>query len=106
MAQNNILIRTERIDDGRGVSRLAALDSAPEPRSPLLLAEVDGTVRAALSLADGGAIADPFHPSAPLVDLLRVRAAQAHGRGPGRRAADRLRLWEQLWARARPGHLA
>ncbi len=100
-----ILIRTERSEDARAVRRLAALDSAPVPRSPLLLAEVDGSVRAALSLADGGAIADPFHPSGPLVRLLKVRAEQAHDRGRGRRLADRVRLWEQLWARARPGQL-
>lgn len=101
----NIVIRTERSGDGREVRRLAALDSARVPLSPLLLAEVDGEVRAALSLADGGTIADPFHPSAPLVALLKMRADQAHGRGPRRRLADRLRLWEHAWARARPGEL-
>lgn len=100
-----ILIRAERGDDARAVRRLAALDSAPVPLSPLLLAELDGTVRAALSLANGGTIADPFHPSAPLVRLLKVRAEQAHGRGRGRRLADRVRMWERLWARARRGEL-
>ena len=54
--------------------RVAALDSARVPRAPLLVAEMDGEVRAALSLDDGGAIADPFHRSLELVELLRARA--------------------------------
>ena len=35
---------------------------------------MDGEVRAALSLDDGGSIADPFHRSLELVELLRARA--------------------------------
>ena len=57
-----------------GVLKVAALDSARVPRAPLLVAEMDGEVRAALSLDDGGAIADPFHRSLELVELLRARA--------------------------------
>jgi hypothetical protein len=58
-----------------GVLRVAALDSARVPRSPLLVAEVDGDIRAVLSLDDGSSVADPFHASLDLVDLLRARAA-------------------------------
>jgi hypothetical protein len=73
-----ITIRPAYGDDDDALWRLAALDSAEAPPSrPLLLAEVDGTLRAALSLADGSAIADPFHPSAQLVALLRAHAAGA-----------------------------
>ncbi len=57
-----------------GVLRVAALDSASVPRSPLLVAEMDGEVRAVLSLHDGAHVADPFHPSAELVELLRTSA--------------------------------
>jgi hypothetical protein len=57
-----------------GVLRIAALDSARVPAAPLLVAEVDGLVRAVLSLEDGKAIADPFHPTADLLDLLRAHA--------------------------------
>jgi hypothetical protein len=57
-----------------GVLRVAALDSASVPRSPLLVAEVDGKVRAVLSLDDGAHVADPFHPTRDLLDLLRARA--------------------------------
>ena len=66
-----------------GVLRVAALDSARVPRSPLLVAEVDGEIRAALSLDDGASVADPFHSSLGLVDLLRARAA-ASERAPRR----------------------
>jgi hypothetical protein len=46
----------------------------PPPR-PLLLAEVGGELRAALSLTDGSAIADPFFPALHLVSLLRAHAS-------------------------------
>ena len=53
--------------------------------------------RAALSLADGSVVADPFHPSTALVDLLRARARQLTGSAPMRslrsiRAPFRARL--------------
>ena len=59
-----------------GVERLAALDSARVPRGEVLLALVDDVPWAALSVDGGGAVADPFRPSAEAVDLLRIRAAQ------------------------------
>jgi hypothetical protein len=48
----------------------------PAPCGRALLAEVDGALRAALPLDGSAPIADPFHRSSELVDLLRVRAAQ------------------------------
>ena len=59
--------------------RLAALDSAEVPAGPVMLAEVAGEVRAAVSLSDRTVIADPFHPTAPLVELLVKWAEQALG---------------------------
>jgi hypothetical protein len=69
--------------------RLAALDSAELLEQPALVAEVDGELRAALSLRDGAVIADPFHRTEALVDLLLARAAQlaALDAGPGATAA-------------------
>lgn len=58
-----------------GVLRIAALDSARVPAAPLLVAETDGQVRVALSLEDGRSIADPFHPTSDLLELLRAHAA-------------------------------
>lgn len=70
-----ITIRPEYPDDDLALMRLATLDSADMPPArPLLLAEVDGELRVALSLYDGSAIADPFHPSAEILALLRDHA--------------------------------
>jgi hypothetical protein len=73
---DSVTIRHAFPDDGLALLRLAALDSAEVPAKPLLVAEVDGELRAALSLRDGVAIADPFHPTRALVELLSSRAAQ------------------------------
>jgi hypothetical protein len=75
----SIVIRPDRPEDRRALARLAGLDSASVPRSPLLLAEAGGELRAAMSLADGAAIADPFHRTASLVSLLTIRAEQLRG---------------------------
>ena len=76
-----ITIRHAYADDELALARLAVLDSAPSvPQQPLLRAEVDGELRAALSLADGAAIADPFFPTADLVQLLRVHAGALKSR--------------------------
>jgi hypothetical protein len=69
-----ISIRAATGDDGRTLTRLAALDSAEVPAGPVLVAEVDGEAQAALSLRDGRVVADPFERTAELVSLLRVRA--------------------------------
>ena len=77
-----ITIRPAYADDDLALLRLAALDSADAvPATPLLIAEVDGELRAALSLRDQTAIADPFHPTAGIVELLRAHArGTANGR--------------------------
>ena len=72
-------------DDERALRRLAALDSAAVPPTPALVAEVGGELRAALSLSDGSAIADPFHFTQELTALLRARGAQLAGATPRRR---------------------
>jgi hypothetical protein len=72
-----IAIRAAADADLVAVARVAQRDSAPVPRRPLLVAEAGGEVRAAISLADRSTIADPFHPTADLVALLRARADQA-----------------------------
>ncbi len=88
-----IVIRPAYPDDHGALQRLAALDSATVPPAPMLVAEAGGELRAALSTVDGASIADPFWPTAELVELLRVHArAPAVGVAQGRRlAARRLR---------------
>jgi hypothetical protein len=70
-----IVIRPAYADDYEALSYLAALDSAPAvPPRPLVIAEVDGEPRAALSLRDGSRIADPFFPTVGLLALLEAWA--------------------------------
>jgi hypothetical protein len=69
-----ISIRAATNGDGPALARLAALDSAPVPFGPVLLAEVDGQPRAALSVRDDTVVGDPFARTAELVELLRVHA--------------------------------
>ena len=62
--------------DSATVWRLALLDDRRAPKGPALLAYVGGELRAALGLQDGQAVADPFHPTAELVEILRFQARQ------------------------------
>ena len=84
-----ITVRPAYAGDETALARLAALDSAPVPIAPLLVAEVQGELRAALSLRDGSTVADPFHYTAVHVDLLRARAEMQR---PSRRRGGHLRL--------------
>ncbi|MGH2857963.1 MAG: hypothetical protein ACRDMJ_10825 [Solirubrobacteraceae bacterium] len=72
--RSQITIRPGYADDELALARVAALDSAAVPPGPLLVAEVDGELRAALSLSDRSVVADPFHRTAELVALLRTHA--------------------------------
>jgi hypothetical protein len=75
-----ITIRLASSADDTRLRILAELDSRPLPERPLLIAEVDGRLHAAISLDDGEVIADPFRRTAYLLTLLRERAAQLTGR--------------------------
>jgi hypothetical protein len=77
-----ITIRPARSADASALAKLAALDSAEVPSLPVLIAEVTGQVRAAVSLHDGAAIADPFNHTAGMLQLLHARAAQLHRQYP------------------------
>jgi hypothetical protein len=70
-----ITIRQATSADAFSLRRLAALDDAPALRGEILLAEQAGDIRAALSLENARAIANPFAPTAELVEILRM-----HGR--------------------------
>ena len=92
MTNSAITIRPAYRDDELPLARLAALDSAERaPTEPLLVAEVDGGLRAALSLGDGGVIADPFFPSEHLLELLRAYASTATASKRRRRSFQRTR---------------
>lgn len=76
MVETRVTIRLAGPNDARALEALAQLDSARHLLLPALVAEMDGDLRAALSLADSAVIADPFHPTSELVDLLQIRAHQ------------------------------
>jgi len=67
-----IIIRHAMDADICALHDLAILDSRPPLVGPAMLAEVDGVVRAALSLRDDNVAADPFFRTAELVELLRL----------------------------------
>jgi hypothetical protein len=72
----DITVRRSAPADDASLARLAALDSASPPRGPALVAEADSRMLAALPLGAGRPIADPFEPTAEIVALLELRAAQ------------------------------
>ncbi len=71
-----VTIRQAFPDDGLALTRLAGLDEAEPLEQPVLVAEVDGELCAALSLRDGRVIADPFRRTVALAELLLARAVQ------------------------------
>jgi hypothetical protein len=75
-----IEIRMLGLEDGAAVARLAQLDTADAPPSPVLGAIVDGRLVAAHSVATGESVADPFRHTAQIRSLLTERARQVRGR--------------------------
>ncbi len=82
----HLTIRLLDLADRDDVRRLAERDSASLPSMPLLGAEVDGKLVAAITL-DGRleTIADPFRSTADARGLLESRARQLHDAGGTRR---------------------
>jgi hypothetical protein len=74
--RETIEIRLLGVGDGAAVARLAELDTADAPASPLLGAIVNGCLLAAHSLTTGASIADPFRHTAEIRSLLEERAGR------------------------------
>jgi hypothetical protein len=68
------LIRFATRHDSDSLRDLAELDSRKPLDGRVLVADLDGTPAAALSLDDGRVIADPFQRTDHLVANLRMRA--------------------------------
>ena len=86
-SETPLVIRLATQADQVPLTRLAQLDSAPPLEGRVVLVEADGRIRVALALADGRGIADPFFPTAEMLDLLETRAAQLsapNASGPAR----------------------
>ena len=70
---NAYVIRQATIDDQPALERLAALDSQRPLSGRTLIGEIEGSPAAAVSVADGRVIADPFQATAHLVPVLIMR---------------------------------
>ena len=88
-----VSLRPARPEDASTVRSLAYLDNTRPLRGDVVLGEVDGRAVAAVSLADGRVVADPFVKTADVVALLRMRFNRLRGYHPGPR--------RRAWARPR-----
>jgi hypothetical protein len=77
--------------DDPALERLAALAERPVPDGRLVVALVRGELVAALPLAGGLALTDPFRRTAHVLPLLELRAAQLRPPRPRRPLVPRLR---------------
>jgi hypothetical protein len=71
-----VALRLDRVHDRAALTELAALEGRPLPPGPFVVAEVNGAVVAAMPLGTGAVLADPFLPTAEILPLLALRAAQ------------------------------
>lgn len=92
---DRIVIREATSADDRSLQRLSELDSGQRPADPVLVAEVGGELRAAISVVDGSVVADPWQVTADIVELLGIRA----GRDPALNGFRLRSLGRSRWGR-------
>jgi hypothetical protein len=80
----DVELRLCRMADDPELDRLAALAERPLPHGRLVIAATGGQIVAALPLAGGPALRDPFAKTAHLMPLLELRAAQLRDPEPRR----------------------
>lgn len=92
----NTEITIRRMDlsasDQGALAKLASLDSHAPLEGAVLGAEVEGRLLAAISIADGALVADPFSHTGELRALLELRSGQLREQRPKR----------SRWQRRRP----
>ena len=71
-----VLVRRATAADAGRIAELARLDDRRLPQGPFLVAELDGEAVAAMSLASGAVVADPFRRTGDAADMLRLRSVQ------------------------------
>ena len=90
--QTDSQITIRRLDltaeDRRALAKLAAVDSRAPLAGPVLGAEVDGELLAAISIDGSELVANPFRPTSELSALLRARLGQVQ-QAPRRRRLRR-----------------
>ena len=67
----SLTLRPWHSGDEAAIARLVELEEAPDLAGDTLVAELDGTIVAALSVQGGHAVADIFRPTAAIVRMLR-----------------------------------
>jgi hypothetical protein len=80
----DVELRLCRVADDPQLDRLAALAERPLPHGRLVIAASGGQIVAALPLAGGPALRDPFAKTAHLMPQLELRAAQLRDPAPRR----------------------
>jgi hypothetical protein len=97
--QETVVLRLCRVADDGALERLAQLEGQPAPAGRYVVAEVNGDLVAAMSLVSGAMLADPFRPTAELIPLLELRAAQI---APQAHRSHGLPLWSTVrgWGKA------
>jgi hypothetical protein len=80
-----VAIRRATAADRQSLDRLASLDSAGKVVGEALVAQVDADPRAAIELATGRVVADPFRPTVHLVEQLQQRAEKLEEQAVPRR---------------------
>ena len=92
--QQNSAITIRRYDitdaDQTALAGLAELDSRGRLEGPVLGAEVEGRLLAAISTETGEVIADPFSRTSELRAMLKLRLAQLEQRHEGHERGARL----------------
>jgi hypothetical protein len=74
--ETRVTIRALGGEDAASLRELTERDTARMLHGNIVGAERSGRLMAAISLTSGDVVADPFHPTADLVALLRLRAGQ------------------------------
>ena len=89
----SVSIRVATRSDRAALAALAALDGVLPPIGDALVAEVGGTILAALPLGGGNSFADPFRHTTDLVALLEARAKQIERERHDGRSQHRMLGW-------------
>jgi len=74
--EESVALRLCRVHDDEALARLAQLEGRALPAGSFVVAEVGGSIVAALPLSGGAPLADPFRSTAQIMPLLKLRAAQ------------------------------
>ena len=78
-SQPGLSLRAATPRDAHAIRTVAHLDSSRAPDEDALVGEVSGEIVAVIGMRDGHVVADPFRPTAGVVELLRTRRSQLVG---------------------------